>query len=106
MTDAVGAILEERIVDLARICEIDPAELPRELEFWSTDDIEVHDLMADLRQETNHPPSGASRSSCHHDTHLEPSVRRSAAPAGHPAKVATGRFCPTNNWVCTAGLAG
>ena len=75
MTDAFGAELEERIVDLARVGELDPAELSWELQLWSTDDVEVHDLVAGLRQETNNPPSGPSRSSCHDDSHRElPSI--------------------------------
>jgi hypothetical protein len=58
MTDAFGAELEERIVDLARICKLYPAELSWELQLWSTDDVEVHDLVAGVRQQTNNPPSG------------------------------------------------
>lgn len=48
MTDAFGTELEERIVDLARIRQVYPAELSWQLQLWSADEVEVHDLVADL----------------------------------------------------------
>jgi hypothetical protein len=75
MTDAFRAELEKRIVDLARVRQFYPAELSWQLQLWSADEVEVHDLVADLRQETDNPPSGPSRSSRHDDSHLElPSI--------------------------------
>jgi hypothetical protein len=76
MTDSFGAELEERIVDLARVRQVYPAELSWQLQLWSTDDIEIYDLVAGLREETNNPPSGPSRSSGHNDSHLGNSVHR------------------------------
>src|SRR5829696_4409733 len=73
MTDPLRAELEERIVDLARVRQVYPAELSWQLQLWSADEVEVHDLMANLRQETDNPPSGLARSSCHDDSHLEDS---------------------------------
>jgi hypothetical protein len=83
MTDPLGAELEERIVDLARVRQVYPAELSWQLQLWSADEVEVHDLMANLRQETDNPPSGPSRSSCHDDSHLETPVHRLAVRAWH-----------------------
>jgi hypothetical protein len=75
MTDAFGAELEQRIVDLARVRQFYSAELSRELQIWPIDDVEVHDLVAGLRQKANNPLSGPSRSSCHDDSHRElPSI--------------------------------
>src|SRR5215213_9517304 len=71
MTDPLGAELEERIVDLAGIRQVYPAELSWQLQLWSADEVEIHNLMANLRQETDNPASGQSRSSCHDDSHLE-----------------------------------
>jgi len=49
MTDSLGAELEERIVDLARVRQVYPAELSWQLQLWSTDDIEIYDLVTGLR---------------------------------------------------------
>ena len=75
MADALGTELEERVVDLARVGEFDPAELGRELQLWSIGDVEIHDLVAGLGQEANNPLPGPSRSSCHDDSHLKTPVR-------------------------------
>ena len=79
MADAFGAELEERIVDLARVGELDPAELSGELKLGSIDDVEIHDLVTRLGQQTNDPPSGPSRSSCHDDSHRYLPVHREPA---------------------------
>src|SRR5829696_7353373 len=71
MTDAFGVELKQRIVDLARVRQVYPAELSWQLQLWSAGEVEVHDLVAGVRQNTNNPPSGPSRSSCHDDSHLE-----------------------------------
>ena len=89
MTDAVGAELEERVVDLARVREFDPAELSRELQLWSVDDVEIHDLVAGLRQETNNPLSGPSRSSGHDDSHRDPAWMSCAVESRTTRRVAS-----------------
>src|SRR4030095_6242966 len=69
MTDAFGVELEERIVDLSRVRQFYPAELSWQLQLWSADQVEVHDLVADLGQETDNPPPCPYPSPCHVDSH-------------------------------------
>jgi hypothetical protein len=106
MTDAVGAELEERIVDLARVRQFYPAELRWQLQIWSTGNVEVHDLVANLGQETNNPPSGPSGSPCHDHSHLQNS-RPLIAVCGTP--VSGPQDCRIkildNHWICAARLA-
>src|SRR5829696_10255042 len=110
MTDTFGSELEERIVDLARVRQFYPAELSWQLQLWSAEDVEVHDLVTDLGKETDNPPSGTSGSSCHDDSHLEklPSidlaVRGLGTPLGWPRDSRIKIL--DDHWVCAARLAG
>src|SRR3954471_743638 len=83
VTDAVGPELEERVIDLARVRQIDPAEVAWKLQLRSTHHIEIHHLMASLRQVADDPASGPSRSSGHNDSHLENSFIDCSLAAGY-----------------------
>ena len=70
MADGVGAELEERVVDLAGVGQIDPAELGRQVELRLVGQVEVDHLVARFGQDPDHPLPGSSGSSGHHDAHV------------------------------------
>src|SRR5215211_806605 len=103
MTDAFGAELEERIVDLSRVRQFYPAELSWQLQLWSADEVEVHDLVADLGQETDNPPSGPSGSPCHDDSHLQDSRPSSCSLSW--ARPSASHKTPGSRFSTTTGCA-